>query len=388
MTKTTLLFHTARTLLLLLIASALAFTQTKPRARDLGVPFDGQPGPLNAITDVKGVEVGHTTLISGSGKLKVGEGPVRTGVTAVLPRGKDSLDPVFGAWFTLNGNGEMTGTTWLEDSGILDGPVMITNTHSVGVVRDAVIAWRIKKAPPDSEGYSWSLPVVAETADDDLNDMNGFHVKPEHAFHALDSAHGGPVEEGNVGGGTGMICNEFKGGIGTSSRVLSPQHGGYTVGVLVQCNYGRRSQLRIAGVPVGREITDHLVRDEDIGSIIIVIATDAPLIPTQLKRIARRASLGLGRDGSFSGDGSGDIFIAFSTANSGVNDPNGVHDLKMLANQQLNPIFLATVQATEEAVVNAMVAAETMTGINDHTVIALPHDKLREVLKKYNRLAK
>ena len=388
MTKTTLLFHSARTLLLLLVASALAFTQTKTRARDLGVPFDGQPGPLNAITDVKGVEVGHTTLISGSGKLKVGEGPVRTGVTAVLPRGKDSLEPVFGAWFTLNGNGEMTGTTWLEDSGILDGPVMITNTHSVGVVRDAVIAWRIKKAPPDSEGYSWSLPVVAETADDDLNDMNGFHVKPEHAFHALDSAHGGSVEEGNVGGGTGMICNEFKGGIGTSSRVLSPQHGGYTVGVLVQCNYGRRSQLRIAGVPVGREITDHLVRDEDIGSIIIVIATDAPLIPTQLKRIARRASLGLGRDGSFSGDGSGDIFIAFSTANSGVNDAKGVHDLKMLANQQLNPIFLATVQATEEAVVNAMVAAETMTGINDRTVIALPHDKLREVLKKYNRLAK
>ncbi len=380
-------YRSLRTLVLLLIASA-AFTQTKPRARDLGVPFDGQPGPFNAITDVRGVEVGHTTLISGSGKLKVGEGPVRTGVTAILPRGKDSLDPVFGGWFTLNGNGEMTGTTWLEDSGFLDGPVMITNTHSVGVVRDAVIAWRIKKAPPDSEGYTWSLPVVAETADDDLNDMNGFHVKPEHAFHALDTAHAGPVEEGNVGGGTGMICNEFKGGIGTSSRVLGPKQGGYTVGVLVQCNYGRRSQLRIAGVPVGREITDHTVRDEDIGSIIIVIATDAPLIPTQLKRVARRASLGLGRDGSFSGDGSGDIFIAFSTANPGAADPKGAHDLKMLANQQLNPIFLATVQATEEAVINAMVAAETMTGVNDRTVIALPHDKLREVLKKYNRLVK
>jgi L-aminopeptidase/D-esterase-like protein len=380
--------RTLRILLLLLGAATLAFTQTKPRARDLGVPFDGQPGPLNAITDVKGVEVGHTTLISGSGKLKVGEGPVRTGVTAVLPRGKDSLDPVFGAWFTLNGNGEMTGTTWLEDSGFLDGPVMITNTHSVGVVRDAVIAWRIKKAPPDPEGYTWSLPVVAETADDDLNDMNGFHVRPEHAFHALDTAHGGPVEEGNVGGGTGMICNEFKGGIGTSSRVLGPKQGGYTVGVLVQCNYGLRSQLRIAGVPVGREIPDHTVRDEDIGSIIIVIATDAPLIPTQLKRIARRAALGLGRDGSFASDGSGDIFIAFSTANAGADDPKGVHNLKMLANQQLNPIFLATVQATEEAVINAMVAAETMTGINDRTVIALPHDKLREVLKKYNRLVK
>jgi L-aminopeptidase/D-esterase-like protein len=378
----------SRALLLLFTATTLAVSQTKPRARDLGVPFDGTPGPNNAITDVKGVEVGHTTLISGSGKLKVGEGPVRTGVTAVLPRGKDSLDPVFGAWFTLNGNGEMTGTTWLEDSGFLDGPVMITNTHSVGVVRDAVIAWRIKKAPPDAEGYSWSLPVVAETADDDLNDMNGFHVKPEHVFHALDTAHAGPVDEGNVGGGTGMICNEFKGGIGTSSRVLPTNLGGYTVGVLVQCNYGRRSQLRIAGVPVGREISDHLVRDEDIGSIIIVIATDAPLIPTQLKRVARRASLGLGRVGSFSGDGSGDIFIAFSTANSGADGTKGIHDLKMLPNQRLNPIFLATVQATEEAVVNAMVAAETMTGINDHTVVALPHDKLREVLKRYNRLAK
>ncbi len=232
------------------------------------------------------------------------------------------------------------------------------------------------------------MPVVAETADDDLNDMNGFHVKPEHAFHALDTAHGGPVEEGNVGGGTGMICNEFKGGIGTSSRVLPARLGGYTVGVLVQCNYGRRSQLRIAGVPVGREIPDHLVRDEDIGSIIIVIATDAPLIPTQLKRVVRRATLGLGRDGSFSGDGSGDIFIAFSTANPGAAGTKGVHDLKMLANEQLNPIFLATVQATEEAIVNAMVAAETMTGANDLTVIALPHDRLREILKKYNRLEK
>jgi len=371
-----------------LFVAPLAFAQTKPRARDLGVPFDGTPGPNNAITDVKGVEVGHTTLISGSGKLIVGKGPVRTGVTAVLPRGKNSLDPVFGAWFTLNGNGEMTGTTWLEESGILDGPIMITNTSSVGVVRDAVIAWRIKKGSPDSEGYFWSLPVVAETADDDLNDMNGFHVKPEHAFHALDTAHGGPVEEGNVGGGTGMICNEFKGGIGTSSRVLPASLGGYTVGVLVQCNYGRRSQLRIAGVPVGQEITDHPVRDEDIGSIIIVVATDAPLIPTQLKRVVRRATLGLGRDGSFSGDGSGDIFIAFSTANPGAGGPAAVHDLKMLANQQMNPIFLATVQATEEAVINAMVAAETMTGINDYTVVALPHDRLREVLKKYNRLEK
>ena len=371
----------------LLAIPVLFVAQAKPRARDLGVPFDGTPGLYNAITDVKGVEVGHTTLISGSGKLKVGEGPVRTGVTAVLPRGKDSLDPVFGAWFTLNGNGEMTGTTWLEDSGFLDGPVMITNTHSVGVVRDAVIAWRVKKAPPDQAGYEWSLPVVAETYDGDLNDINGFHVKPEHAWHALDTAHGGAVEEGNVGGGTGMICNEFKGGIGTSSRVLDAKYGGYTVGVLVQCNYGWRSQLRIAGVPVGREIPDHKVRDNDVGSIIVVVATDAPMIPTQLKRLARRVSLGLGRDGSYSGDGSGDIFVAFSTANPGAANSKSMRQITMLPNEQMNPLFLATVQATEEAVINAMVAAETMKGINDFEVIALPHDRLREVLRKYNRLA-
>jgi D-aminopeptidase len=370
------------------VGSGQSSAQVKPRTRNLGVPFDGTPGAFNAITDVKGVEVGHTTLISGSGKLKVGEGPVRTGVTAVLPRGKDSQDPVFGAWFTLNGNGEMTGTTWLEDSGFLDGPVMITNTHSVGVVRDAVIAWRVKKAPPDQNGYEWSLPIVAETYDGDLNDINGFHVKPEDAWHALDTAHGGAVEEGSVGGGTGMICNEFKGGIGTSSRVLEAKYGGYTVGVLVQCNYGWRSQLRIAGVPVGREIADHTVKNDDVGSIIVVVATDAPLIPTQLKRLVRRVSLGLGRDGSFSGDGSGDIFVAFSTANPGTASSKSTHQITMLPNEQMNPLFLATVQATEEAVINAMVAAETMKGINDFEVIALPHDRLRDVLKKYNRLAK
>jgi D-aminopeptidase len=313
---------------------------------------------------------------------------VRTGVTAILPRGKESKDSVFGGWFTLNGNGEMTGTTWLEDSGFLEGPVMITNTHSVGVVRDAVIAWRVKHGPPDEQGYWWSLPIVAETWDGELNDVNGFHVKSEHAWHALDTAHGGPVEEGNVGGGTGMICNEFKGGIGTSSRVLDAKYGGYTVGVLVQCNYGQRDQLRIAGIPVGREISEHTVRKDDVGSIIVVVATDAPLIPTQLKRVARRVSLGLGRDGSFSGDGSGDIFIAFSTANPGVGSPKGIHDLKMLPNDQLNPVFLATVQATEEAVINAMVAAETMKGINDYEVVALPHDRLRQVLQKYGRLTK
>jgi D-aminopeptidase len=380
-------------LTLIFFCTLAASAQSKPRARDLGVPFDGTPGPNNAITDVKGVEVGHTTLISGEGKLIVGKGPVRTGVTAIHPRGKSSNDAVFAAWFTLNGNGEMTGTTWVDDSGFLNGPVMITNTHSVGVVRDAVIAWKVKHGEPDMEGYWWSLPVVAETWDGYLNDINGFHVHPEDAWHALDVAHSGPVEEGNVGGGTGMICNEFKGGIGTSSRVLDAKAGGYTIGVLVQCNYGSRDQLRIAGVNVGREIPEHTVFKEDIGSIIVIVATDAPLIPTQLKRVAKKISLGLGRDGSYSGDGSGDIFLAFSTANPEADkpspvSPNAPHQLTMLPNDSLDPIFLATVQATEEAVVNAMVAAETMKGINDHEVIALPHDRLREALKKYNRLVK
>src|SRR6202158_6331661 len=301
-----------------LCAASPASAQAKPRARDLGVRFDGNPGANNAITDVHGVEVGHTTLISGSGKLKVGEGPVRTGVTAIHPRGKDANDSVFGAWFTLNGNGELTGTTWLEDSGFLNGPIMITNTHSVGVVRDAVIAWKVKRGEPDMEGYWWSVPVVAETWDGYLNDIHRSHLKPEHVFHALDSAHSGPVEEGNVGGGTGMICNEFKGGIGTSSRVLDAKDGGYTVGVLVQCNYGARDQLRIAGINVGREISEHTVFHEDVGSIIVIVATDAPLIPTQLTRIARKVSLGLVRDGSSSGHASGDIFLAFTTPNPGA----------------------------------------------------------------------
>ncbi len=371
-----------------LFFSLTTFGQSKPRARDLGVPFDGEPGPLNAITDVKGVEVGHTTLISGDGSLKVGTGPVRTGVTAILPRGKDSRDAVFAGWFSLNGNGEMTGTHWVEDSGFLDGPVMITNTHSVGVVRDAVIQWKVKRGEADMEGYWWSLPVVAETWDGYLNDINGFHVKPEDAIHALDSAKAGAVAEGSVGGGTGMICNEFKGGIGTSSRVLRSKEGGYTVGVLVQCNYGEREQLRIAGIPVGREISAPKIWEQDTGSLIVVVATDAPLIPNQLKRLARRVALGVGRDGSYSGDGSGDLFIAFSTANPRAIAPKGLRRISMLPNGQLDPLFLATVQATEEAVVNAMVAAETMTGINHHTVPGLPHAQIREVLKKYNRLSR
>jgi len=372
---------------LFLVLTAVAPGQTKPRARDLGIPFDGTPGPLNAITDVKGVEVGHTTLISGQGKLQVGLGPVRTGVTAILPRGKNSTDEVFAGWFSLNGNGEMTGTTWVEESGFLDGPVLITNTNSVGVVRDAAITWRLKHGLVDEDGY-WSLPVVAETWDGYLNDINGFHVKPEHVFHALETAHGGSVEEGNVGGGTGMICQEFKGGIGTASRVVNLKEGTYTVGVLAQCNYGERDEMRIAGIPVGREIKVGTFRWNDTGSIIVVVATDAPLLPTQLKRLARRVPLGLGRNGSYSSDGSGDIFIAFSTANPGASKPTGLHQLTMLPNDQLDAVLQAVVQSVEEAVDNALVAAQTMTGVDDHTVIAIPHDRLREVLKKYNRLVK
>jgi L-aminopeptidase/D-esterase-like protein len=368
--------------------------QQAPRARELGVPFDGVPGPGNAITDVAGVTVGHTTLISGAGKLEVGRGPVRTGVTAVLPRGTDSLlNPVFAAWFAQNGNGEMTGTAWVEESGFLEGPVLITNTHSVGVVRDAVIQWRIAHGPADADAYWWSLPVVAETWDGWLNDINGFHVKPEHVFHALDTAHAGAVEEGSVGGGTGMICNGYKGGIGTSSRRLDAKAGGYTIGVLVQCNYGTRDNLRIAGINVGREIPapePYAFIPSDIaehGSIIVIVATDAPLLAHQLKRLAHRVTLGLGRNGSISGNESGDIFIAFSTANSGAALPGRVVDLKMLPNDSLDPVFKATVEATEEAIVNAMVAARDMTGVDDHRVIALPHDALRAVLQKYGRLA-
>jgi D-aminopeptidase len=356
------------------------------RARDLGVPFEGTPGPLNAITDVKGVEVGHATIISGQGKLEVGVGPVRTGVTAILPRGRSSNDPVFAGWFSLNGSGEMTGTTWLEESGFLEGPVMITNTHSVGVVRDAVIAWQTRRYGRTAQ--LWGLPVVAETWDGHLNDINGFHVKPEHAFAALDGARSGPVAEGSVGGGTGMICHEFKGGIGTSSRRLSDRAGGYTVGVLVQANYGLRHQLRIAGVPVGQEIPEGTIRPRESGSIIIVVATDAPLVAHQLKRLARRAALGLARNGSVAGNGSGDIFVAFSTANSGVANASGVASLTMLPNEGMNGLFEATVEATEEAIINALVAARTMTGVDDHRVLALPHDRLQEVLQRYNRLIK
>lgn len=355
------------------------------RARDLGIPFEGTPGPLNAITDVSRVEVGHVTLISGSGKLKRGEGPVRTGVTAILPRGKN-YHPVMAGWYSLNGNGEMTGTIWIEESGFLGGPVMITNTHSVGVVRDAVIQWLLSE--PISAPVLWSLPVVAETWDGFLNDINGFHVKEEHALEALNSAASGSVGEGNVGGGTGMVCHQFKGGIGTASRLIQIEGKRYTLGVLVQANYGLRENLTISGVPVGKEITELMPESSAAGdgSIIVVVATDAPLLPHQLKRLTRRVPIGLGKVGGEGTNGSGDIFLAFSTANEEAADAEDVASLKMLPNHLMNPLFRATIQATEEAIINALVSAETMEGIDGNKVYALPHDRLKAVLKKYNRL--
>ena len=364
----------------LLLAAVLAAQAPKPRARDLGVPFEGTPGTRNAITDVAGVEVGFTTLNDGAA--------VRTGVTAIIPRGKASVDPVMAGWFSLNGNGEMTGTTWVKEGGFLEGPVFITNTHSVGVVRDAAIAWGLKHG---ATLQPWSLPVVAETWDGVLNDINGFHVKPEHVFAALDSASTGAVAEGNIGGGTGMICYQFKCGTGTASRKIDAASGGYTVGVLVQANHGRRAELRIAGVPVGAEIpltpprSGGLENDADQGSIIIVVATDAPLLPNQLERIARRASLGLARTGATSGNSSGDIFIAFSTANPGAAGVRDVAAVQMLSNDRISAVFTATVQATEEAIVNALVAGESMKTADGRTIEALPHDRLQALLKKYGR---
>jgi len=357
----------------------------KPRARDLGVAFAGMTGAHNAITDVAGVLVGHTTLISGEN--------VRTGVTAVLPRGR-RYDPVFAEWYALNGNGEMTGTTWIEESGFLETPIALTNTHSVGVVRDALVDWMKRKSlfDPIERDTFWLLPVVAETYDGLLNDINGFHVKAEHLFSALDAAAGGAVPEGNVGGGTGMVCHGFKGGIGTASRRLADEQGGYIVGVLVQANHGRREHLTIAGVPVGEKIPDLLpsrggTAQAEAGSIIVVVATDAPLLPHQLKRLARRVPIGIGRVGGIGGNYSGDIFIAFSTANPGAADRHKIASLTMLPNDVLDPLLTAGVQATEEAIVNALVAAETMSGRDGNTVHALPHDRLRAILKTYNRLS-
>jgi L-aminopeptidase/D-esterase-like protein len=371
----------------------------------MGILLEGTPGPLDAITDVPGVAVGQTTLIRGAGRLRIGVGPVRTGVTAIFPRGTKDLAEVFAGWFSLNGNGEMTGTAWLDDYGLLLYPITITNTNSVGVVRDAIIEWGRSRVPGV---FNCCLPVVAETWDGDLNDIYGFHIQKEHVFAALASAKPGPVAEGNVGGGTGMQCLGFKGGIGTASRVLTAHDGHFTVGVLVQCNFGLRQQLRIAGAPVGQEITQPepcydtdgplggeaakqrcpagKSRDQEHGSIIVVIGTNAPLVPHQLRRLARRAALGIGRMGGISGAGSGDLFLAFSTAKPGPADSSSVSSVPMLSDERVDPLYEATVQATEEAIINAMLAAKTMTGADYLRVPALPHDRLREVLQRYNRL--
>lgn len=409
--------HLAFALVLVAAAAVSTSAQTRPRGRDLGIPFSGQTGPMNAITDVAGVAVGHVTRIEGEGKLVPGKGPIRTGVTAILPRPRGNWDPVFAATYNQNGNGDMTGINWIKESGFMEGPILLTGTHSVGTVRDAAVQWQIK----NGREFIFTYPIVAETFDF-LNDANGEHVKPVHAFEALDRAKPGRVEEGAVGGGTGMGCNGFKGGIGTSSRVLAAAHGGYTVGVLVQCNYG--GDLRILGVPIRREITDlgtctvlegPLSRPwtagiprcpaatntrgartdngdtkagdhEGRGSIIVIVATDAPLLPHQLERIAKRVSLGMGRLGSFAGNGSGDLFLAFSTANAGAAKPDGTPALVMLPNDRIDPLFGATIDATEEAVVNAMLGAQTMTGADGIRVFGLPGDRVVAAMKKYNRM--
>jgi D-aminopeptidase len=377
-----------RSILTFLLSLATAVCVAGPRARDLGVPFDGEPGPLNAITDVAGVTVGHATLIA---DLADGH-KVRTGVTAILPRGRDSLKtPVFGGRFALNGNGEMTGAAFIEEMGLLDGPVMLTNTHSVGSVHEATIVWRVNRDKADATGYFWSTPVVTETWDGHLNDINGFHVRQAHVDAALESAAGGSVAEGNVGGGTGMICHEFKCGIGTSSRRVTIEGRTHTLGVLVQANYGRRETLRIAGVPIGQHLREHRAYQDlprETGSIIIVVATDAPLLSHQLKRVASRASLGLGRMGSYAADGSGDLFVAFSTANAAALSGAPYGNAEFLENGHMDPLFQATVQATEEAIVNALIAARDMTGEGGHYAKAIPHAELVRLLKEYRRYAK
>ncbi len=406
------LMNLALGLLLIAITALSVSAQTRPRGRDLGIPFPGQTGPVNGITDVPGVAVGHVTLIEGEGKLVPGKGPIRTGVTAILPRPRGNWDPVFAATFNQNGNGDMTGINWIKESGFMEGPILLTGTHSVGTVRDAAIQWQIK----NGREFVFTYPIVAETFDF-MNDANGEHVKAAHAFDALDRAKPGRVEEGAVGGGTGMGCNGFKGGIGTSSRVVTASQGGYTVGVLVQCNYG--GDLRILGVPIRPEITDlgmctvlpqplsrqwtAFIRPcpstgrgargdggvgdhEGRGSIIVVVATDAPLLPHQLERIARRVSLGMGRLGSFAGNSSGDLFLAFSTANAGAAKPDGTPPLVMLPNDRIDPLFGATIDATEEAVVNAMLASQTMTGVDGIRVFGLPGDRVVAAMRKYNRM--
>lgn len=369
----------------------------KSRARDLGVPFVGTTGEFNAITDVKGVEVGYSTIISGKGENIIGKGPIRTGVTAIFPRGKaKKFSPVYANWYSLNGNGEMTGTTWVTESGFLETPIMLTNTNSVGVVRDAVLKWYVDTNWYNGEDWWYTYPVVAETYDGFLNDIYGFHVKEENVLEAINNASNGKIAEGNVGGGTGMMCLGFKGGTGTASRIVQIKDSTYTVGVLVQANFGRKKSLIIAGVPVGMELIDTLnnelrlppksYRKEGDGSIIVVVATDAPLLPHQLKRIANRVTLGIGKTGGYGTNGSGDIFIAFSTSNQDAFQREDFTKVDVLPNDLIDPLLEATVQSVEEAIINAMIAAETMEGINGNKSYALPHDLLIKTLKKYNRL--
>lgn len=371
----------------------------KPRARDLGIPFVGTPGAFNAITDVQGVEVGYSTIITGKGENTVGNGPIRTGVTAIFPRGKaKKFSPVYANWYSLNGNGEMTGTTWVTESGFLETPIMITNTNSVGVVRDAVLKWYVDTDWYSGEDWWYTYPVVAETYDGFLNDIYGFHVKEKHVLEAIENSSSGQIAEGNIGGGTGMMCLGFKGGTGTSSRVLKIKDSSYTVGAIVQSNFGAKRNLSIAGVPVGVELKDTLNsvfngppksrRQEGDGSIIVIIATDVPLLPHQLKRIAQRIPLGIGIVGGRGSNGSGDIFLAFSTANEGAFNRDDIASITSMPNDLLMPVFEATVQVVEEAIINAMIAAETMEGINGNTSYAIPHDVLVETLKKYNRIKK
>jgi L-aminopeptidase/D-esterase-like protein len=363
-----------------------------PRARDLGIPFEGTPGPYNAITDVPGVMVGHSTIIEGSGPLTIGEGPIRTGVTAILPSGK-TFRPVFASWASLNGNGEMTGTKWIDESGFLEEPILLTNTHSVGKVADASISWRTKRGyHPPGDPFGWAaLPVVAETWDGRLNDIHGRHVKEKHVFEALDTARSGAIEEGNVGGGTGMVCHRFKGGIGTASRKLAS---GYTLGVIVQANYGLREDLTIGGIRVGRQlpqkmpILNSLAPGFEGNSIIVIVATDAPLLPHQLSRVAKRVSLGIGKTGGFGSNSSGDLFLAFSTATTMASGKKGVIRAEMLQNDAIDPVLKATVQATEESVNNALIAAKDMEGINGSTVFALPQEELVSILKHHRVLTK
>ncbi len=378
--------------LMLLTATVLSSLAQKPRARDIGIPFNGNPGRFNAITDVNGVEVGYSTIISGNGKNVRGKGPVRTGVTAIFPRGKIN-NPVYANWYALNGNGEMTGTTWITESGFLEGPIMITNTNSVGVVRDAVLKWYVKTGWY-KEDFWYTYPVVAETYDGFLNDIYGFHVKETNAYEALDSAKGGLIKEGNVGGGTGMMCLGFKGGTGSASRVVKIKDSSYTVGVLVQSNFGAKRNFTVAGVPVGQQLKDTLNYELKAppsyqpgdGSIIVIVATDAPLLPHQLKRIAARVPLGIGIVGGRGENGSGDIFLAFSTANPSAFQRDSFTKLDELPNDLINPLFDATVQAVEEAIINAMVAAETTEGINGNKAYALPHKAVIDILRKYKRI--